>query len=249
MYQPSPLEQPQPKRVAWTTRDAIIGTLLTLVPLIALNLYGGASSSSTASTKPLSPQQDLTLAIATFILTSVLEGAFLIAPFVYARRRAGRDGPRELGLRGFNPGLALGLIVLSAAGFIALSDLYSTIATKLNYNAPTNLDQLTQQVHQMPLVIAATLLAAVLVAPICEEIFFRGFLLMGLRNNMPTWLAILLTSLVFAFAHLSPGSFVLLFILAIFLGILRVTTNSLWPGIILHALNNALGFIVVFTVK
>jgi membrane protease YdiL (CAAX protease family) len=226
------IETRKPNRVAWSTTDAIIGTVLTLTPLIALNLVGSAASGTTSS--------------------SVLEAVFVIAPLIYARLRAGRDGTRQLGLRGFNPALALGLMVLGAAAFVALSDAYSYIATKFPNSpltGPTNLDQLTQEVHQMPLVVGATLLAAVLVAPICEEIFFRGFLLMGLRNSMPTWLAILLTSLVFAVAHLSPGSFVLLFILAIILGILRVTTNSLWPGIILHALNNALGFLVVFSVK
>jgi membrane protease YdiL (CAAX protease family) len=257
-----------PQRVPWTTRDAIVGTVLTLGPLLVLDVFNALAASNGGGTVPkLTPQQDLTAAILTFIITAVLEGVFLIAPLYYARRRAAKravgqamaaeslplaqtQSPAQaLGLRGFNPGLALGLLLLSLAGFYALSAAYDAIATKLRITAPTNLDQLTQQLHQEPLVIYATLIAAVVVAPICEEIFFRGFLLPGLQRSMPAWLAIGLSSLIFAAAHASPGSFALLFILAIFLGILRVATNSIWPGVILHTLNNALGLILVFTMK
>lgn len=243
------VERPPRNHVSWTLADTLIGTVLTLVPLLALNLYdNSAANSAPASTKPLSQQQDLTLAIITFVLTSVLEAIFLIAPLLYARKakREGYSGTQELGLRGFNPALAIGLLALSVVGFYAASVIYSIVTTKLNYTAPTNLDQLSKQIHQMPLTVGATLLAAVLVAPICEEIFFRGFLLMGLARAMPSWLAIILASLIFAAAHASPGSFVLLFVLAIFLGIIRIATGSLWPGIVLHMLNNALGFLVLF---
>jgi membrane protease YdiL (CAAX protease family) len=250
MSYPSAVERPPRNHVSWTLTDTIIGTVLTLVPLLALNLYdNSAANTSAVSTKPLTHQQDLTLAIITFVLTSVLEAIFLIAPLYYARKRARREGfsgTQELGLRGFNAAQAIGLLALSVVGFYALSIVYSAIATKLKITAPTNLDQLSQQIHQMPLTIQATLLASVLVAPICEEIFFRGYLLMGLARAMPSWLAIVLTSLIFAAAHASPGSFVLLFVLAIFLGILRVSTGSLWPGIALHMLNNALGFYYLF---
>ncbi len=255
------------KGVPWSTTDAIVGTVLTLVPLLALDAVNALLAGSTGGTLPkLTFQQDLQAAILTFIITSVLEAVFLIAPIYYARRRtahaigmtmepqqmpvARAESPAEaLGLRGFNPALALGLLVLSGAGFIILSDLYSAVAQKLNFNAPTNLEQLTQQLHQEPLVIYATLAAGVLVAPICEEIFFRGFLLPGLQKSMPAWLAIVITSLIFAAAHASPGSFVLLFILAIFLGMMRVATGSIWPGVILHMANNAIGLIVVLTMK
>jgi membrane protease YdiL (CAAX protease family) len=246
----SAIASPPRNHVSWTLADTIIGTVLTLVPLLALNLYDNSAANGTpVSTKPLTPQQDLTLAIITFILTSILEAIFLIAPLYVARKHApkeGYSGTQELGLRGFNPALAIGLLALSVVGFYAASIIYSFVATKLNFTAPTNLDQLSQQIKAMPLTVQATLLASVLVAPICEEIFFRGYLLMGLTRAMPAWLAITLTSLIFAAAHASPGSFVLLFVLAIFLGILRIATGSLWPGIILHMLNNALGFYVLF---
>jgi len=88
----------------------------------------------------------------------------------------------------------------------------------------------------------------VFVAPICEEVFFRGFVFAGLLRGMaPVW-AIVFSSLIFAVAHFDVGSFVVLFIIGLALAFLRWRTKSIWPGILLHMLNNgiaALGIIVV----
>jgi len=83
-----------------------------------------------------------------------------------------------------------------------------------------------------------------------EEVMYRGFLYSGLRDAMPIWPAILLTSLlfgaphvlnVFLIGHLQAAVFQAIF--ASFIGImflsLRIRTGSLWPVIVLHALWNA----------
>jgi membrane protease YdiL (CAAX protease family) len=243
-------DRPLNDRAPWTPGDTATGTVLTLGPLLALNIYSMIAGSGTGNASPvLSPQQDVTLAIINFIITGALEAVFLIAPIFYARKRVttGQTVTEALGLRGFHPGLALGLIILSAVGVLILGDLYTAITTALHFNAPTNVDELVSELHQMPAVVYASLIVSVLIAPVCEELFFRGFLLQGLRLSLPTWGAILVTSLIFAAAHASLGSFVLLFILAVFLGMLRVVTGSIWPGVILHTLNNAISFVYILT--
>ncbi len=225
----------------WSAGDTAIGVILTLGPLIAITLASNAAG-GTAATPHLNRQQDITAAIFTFFVTALLEGVFLIAPIFYARRRAPGAEGRALGVRGFNPAIALTLIILSGAAVLAAS----AIIYALNPNAQTNADKLiADELHNAPITLIATLIAATVVAPICEEIFFRSFLLQGLRTIMPSWLAVIFSALVFAAAHLSPGSFVLLFVLGALLGTLRVMTRSVWPGIVLHALNNGLVLVVV----
>jgi uncharacterized protein len=230
----------------WTAGDTAIGVILTLGPLIAVNLYNNAAGGSTSIPKLTQPQ-DVATAIITFIITAVLEGVFLIAPFVYARRRArGMEG-LALGLRGFNPAIALVLIILSYVVIYLSGNAIDALNKRFNFNAPTNAEQLINtELHNAPVTLFATLLAATIIAPICEEIFFRSFLLQGLRTIMPSWLAVVFSALVFAIAHLSPGSFALLFVLGILLGALRLLTHSVWPGILLHALNN--GFVLVYVI-
>ena len=81
-------------------------------------------------------------------------------------------------------------------------------------------------------------LVSVVVAPLVEEIFFRGFLFQGFRQRYGWIPAILLSSGIFAAAHLDPLSFIPTFVLGAALAYVYHRSNSLWPAIILHFLNN-----------
>lgn len=99
-----------------------------------------------------------------------------------------------------------------------------------------------------------TFLSLVVLPPVVEETVFRGFVYTGLRNKMKPILAALITSALFATAHLEFGSGKPLlwvaaldtFTLSLVLCYLRQTTDSLWPGILLHALKNGIAFISLF---
>lgn len=80
----------------------------------------------------------------------------------------------------------------------------------------------------------------VLLAPFVEEIFFRGFLFQGFRQKYGWKSAMLLSSAIFAAAHLDPVALIPTFLLGFVLAYLYHRSNSLWPGIILHFLINGL---------
>jgi membrane protease YdiL (CAAX protease family) len=86
--------------------------------------------------------------------------------------------------------------------------------------------------------------AGVLTAPVVEEIFFRGFLFPGFRQRYGWNNAALLSSGIFALAHLSPVAFIPTFALGYVLAFLYHRANSIWPGIIMHFLLNAFGICV-----
>jgi len=81
-------------------------------------------------------------------------------------------------------------------------------------------------------------LASVIIAPLVEEIFFRGFLFQGFRQKYGWVAAIFLSSFFFAAAHLDPVAFIPTFILGCVLAYVFHRSNSLWPGIIFHFLIN-----------
>ncbi len=81
-------------------------------------------------------------------------------------------------------------------------------------------------------------LTGVIIAPLVEETFFRGFLFQGFRQRYGWIAALLLSSGIFAASHLDPVSFIPTFVLGAVLGYVYHRSNSLWPGIILHFLNN-----------
>lgn len=88
--------------------------------------------------------------------------------------------------------------------------------------------------------------AAVIVAPFVEEIFFRGFLFQGFRQRYGWVIASMLSSAIFAAAHLDPVSLIPTFILGIVFSYVYHRSNSVWPGIILHFSVNAFGVTAIY---
>jgi len=86
----------------------------------------------------------------------------------------------------------------------------------------------------------------VVIAPIAEEILFRGYLLGKLRQHLSTWIAVLITSVVFAAVHLAWNVGIDVFALSLVLCVLRITSKSLWPSILLHMIKNGIAFYFLF---
>ena len=241
--------------VPWTIQQTWYGIILTLIPwaILAVGLSQLGQSKASQNT-PLSFQADLMSAIIVFIFSCVIEGAFLIAPLYFANKAFRSIIPhfrlalRALGFRDFDVRRSLVLVVILFIAILAIDNLYQYVITVLHLNLQTNDQVLLQRSKIAPISTYATLLAAVFVAPFCEEIFFRGFVFPGLCEAMPVGWAIVSSSLLFALAHADLGSFAVLFIIGLALAFLRWRTKSLWPSIFLHFLNNGLGALLIILV-
>ena len=83
-------------------------------------------------------------------------------------------------------------------------------------------------------------------APVCEEWFFRGYLLASLRGRMPDWQAILIAGLLFGLFHvvtpnvLAIERFLPSGFLGLVLGWVAVRCGSVLPSMLLHAVHNSL---------
>jgi membrane protease YdiL (CAAX protease family) len=94
----------------------------------------------------------------------------------------------------------------------------------------------------------------VVLPPVAEEIMTRGFLFLGLKNKLPVIWAAIVTSFIFATAHLQAGSGAPLlwtaaidtFVLSMVLIFLRQKTGRLWSSIGLHMIKNGLAFAALF---
>jgi len=83
-----------------------------------------------------------------------------------------------------------------------------------------------------------TIIAVCVLAPILEEMLFRGVLLRAFLNHHPRWAAISYSALFFGVAHLNVYQFVLAFSLGLLLGWLFERSRSLLPCIALHGAFN-----------
>lgn len=82
-----------------------------------------------------------------------------------------------------------------------------------------------------------------ILAPIFEEILFRGIMLRGMLQNgtSPIW-AIIISSFIFGLAHLNPWQFLGAGLLGVVFGYVYYRTKSLWLVMFLHALNNTISY-------
>lgn len=96
--------------------------------------------------------------------------------------------------------------------------------------------------------------ALVLIPPLGEEVLIRGYLYSGLRSRWRFGPAMLITSLLFGVAHLGSGDVNSLLwgaalttlLLSVVLVYLRERTGALYAGMLVHGINNAVAFAVLF---
>jgi membrane protease YdiL (CAAX protease family) len=84
------------------------------------------------------------------------------------------------------------------------------------------------------------ILLLVIVAPITEELFFRGVLLQGFLKRYPFRKAILASAFLFSLTHANPWQFIPTFGLGLYFAWWCARTGSLWPALFGHALHNGL---------
>ncbi len=155
------------------------------------------------------------------------------------RQPAGKDIIK--GLLGFAAFFAL---------LVAINGLLSTIFPGLNSEQQdVGFNTLNTALDQV-----LALLALVVLPPLGEETLVRGYLYSGLRSRWKFVPAMVVTSLLFGFAHLELGSGasavwaagIDTFVLSLVLVYLRESTGALYAGMLVHALNNLIAFSVHF---
>jgi len=155
--------------------------------------------------------------------------------------------PAQFGFRRVRPGDAVAAFVIAAIAYYVITDLY---ALAFNLHGKDKLpSELTNTHNHAAIVMTAVFVC--MIAPICEEFFFRGFLFGTLRKmrvrvggrDIGVLLAAIITGILFGLVHsgsASPQYLIPLGFLGFVLCLVRWRTGSLYPGMALHSANNAL---------
>lgn len=91
----------------------------------------------------------------------------------------------------------------------------------------------------------AVLLIVAVVAPLCEEVVFRGLLWGAVERRWGRWAALVVSTVVFALAHLEFTRAPLLLVVAIPIGLARWYSGGLLASIVAHQVTNLLPGIVL----
>jgi len=228
---PAPGEAGADRWAPWTAPLALFAALMfAIVGAIGVGIVGAIFGAGFEDPPPA----------VTIAATVVQDGAFIGAAVLFAGR-AGRVLPAQFGLVRTRIKPAIGWMLVAYVVYVGLGVLWAQVVnTDKTDTLPDSLG-----VDESAAALVTVCVLVTVIAPLAEEIFFRGYFYGALRNWRGPWPAALITGLVFGAIHAGSADLVFLVPLAILgfaLCVVRERTGSLLPCIALHALNNALAF-------
>ena len=125
------------------------------------------------------------------------------------------------------PAVVIGMLILLA--------IYALVVDAIGWHRES--DQLFDD-ERIGIVVVASFLAIV-VAPVFEELFFRGFMLQGIMRHLSPLKAAVVTSILFALAHIDPFTYIPIFCIGMILALVFLKTRSLPIAIASHGLYNS----------
>jgi uncharacterized protein len=176
------------------------------------------------------------------ILGTVVQDACLVGAALLFSRAVERPRPWHFGLRRARLWPAVGWSAVAWFGFYAFTAAF-VAALGLHPEDDSLPQELGVENSAVALVAVAFLVSVI--APVCEEFFFRGYFYGALRNWRGIWPAAVITGIVFGAIHAGSSDPAYLVPLAVFglaLCLLYERTGSLYPCIGLHCANNSLAF-------
>ncbi len=146
---------------------------------------------------------------------------------------------------GFRSSPLLGLIgglLLGLGAWAGVFELLLALGAADRFGDAGRLAEFGERIKDLPLPLV--LLCLALAPAVTEEIAFRGFVLTGLKVPMGAVWAVVASGVTFGFFHVVKDlglwdRLIGTTLLGLLLGWVRVRTGSLWPGVLLHATNNA----------
>jgi len=158
--------------------------------------------------------------------------------FYFGFRKANSTFKELFALKLFNPVLLIPIIFLLPAMQYLVGLLNEQVDRVLP--APPWFWELFERIFENRFGFWGAALKVVVIAPVIEEILFRGIIMHGLMRNYRSWYAVLLSAILFSVFHLNPWQMTYTFFLGLLLGWIMVRTRSLPMAIMVHALNNLL---------
>ncbi len=173
--------------------------------------------------------------------TVVQDAGFVAAAVIFAQLGGRTVRAWQFGLRPTRLWRAIWMMGATLVGFLVFSAVWLAVLGSTEKEKLLN----TLGANQSTTLLLLSAGLTCVVAPICEEILFRGYIFPALGNWKGPWVAAVLTGLIFGAIHAGSAPAVDLVPLAALgfgLCVLYRASGSLYPCIVLHLLNNSLAF-------
>lgn len=231
-------------RVPWGVRD--VAKMVSLTIMIPIGLFGivialshfGLLPSAVRSTLK---DNDFVVNLGFELLITIVE----IGMIVWLVRKY-KLKLSDLGFRRFSIFKAIGYVVVGLVFFTALIALVFAAVTVLVPQIDLNQAQdVGFEFGRNGVGLGISFVATVILAPIVEELYFRGLMLPALAKRYGWVFGVLGSSAFFAILHMQANVIIYTFLLGLVLCFFYIRLKSIIPGIFLHMINNLLAFVIL----
>ena len=226
----------QPLAVQWDTRDVVKATATAVVVVFALGIILAIIVSRAGDEDILTDWTLLGVPIGLWAI-AVQQIVFVLTAWSWSVTKYGAQ-PAALGFvraSGRRPySKALVGWILALAAIISWTLFIDAIGID-SIDPNDNVDEILGIGGGLVLSVA---IVGVL-GPIAEEVFFRGFVMGGLKGRFGSRGALLISAGLFALFHIDPTIYVPIFFFGIVLGWLYLHTKSIWPSVAVHVVHNS----------
>lgn len=242
---PSPSDDIGPDNVPWGFWEVVVAALPLLLSFILAVLvhFLPSSTGTPASETPTSTR----VLIANTVVGLVIYAVILLLIWLVTVRKY-HVGWSALGVRR-PPRLYFALVIPILVGMYVAAALVSAVVVKVFYGGKAENPQVKDLTggggfSWTSLILA--LITASIVAPIIEELLFRGVLYGWLRTRWSAVGGVILSAALFSAAHAIPLILASIFVVGLTLAIVYEKTKSTLATMTLHSLFNTIGVIAVF---
>jgi len=236
----------RPTQVPWTWREVFLALVVSVAPIVALTVLSSlAGTSGSAQSKPT-----ISFALFTIVLTVIIDGWFVLWAWFFSLRKY-RLSWRSFGFKGYEEGISWAI----GAGIIAGGLFATYLISGLNdyvYRrvvGPVPDQNVVTLFPHVPGGLVLFIVLAVIVAPVLEETFFRGFVFQGLGSSWGPILGGVVSALIFSLTHQQLSVLVPIFLLGVLLAAAFYWTRSIYTNMTMHAIFNLLGVLAWWFLK
>lgn len=171
--------------------------------------------------------------------------ALCVTGWFFALKRRGAS-LRDARLRRVTGGTLLKMVPVTF-GMMALTGIVVSISSLVFGEVPTAQDQVVGDASSISFGDFAWLFVlGAIAAPIAEEFLFRGLLYPLLRNRLSVAVAVAISAFAFALVHFIPPLIPALLVMGVVLAVIVERFQSLYPAMLVHALNNAVALLALY---
>ncbi len=178
---------------------------------------------------------------ANFVIIYMMQTVAIVVPLMLVMKDK-NIGLRELGFKKIGLKKAVKMAVAAYFSYLIVMLTVTNIMWSLNMEIPGIGEQESYVgvIGDQKIIATVIVLIITFLAPIIEEVFFRGFVFQTLLAKCPRWVAFVVSATIFAAFHFEFQVFIPLFVLGLILNWIFFKSKSLYPGIAFHIINNVI---------